>query len=314
MPSGRGEAIPFLGRGISPLAVSPLLVLHLVVVSWGFTAVLGRLVSLPALDMVVWRTALAAAGFAIVAKALGSPLLPGRGAVFRLLGVGALLGLHWVLFFLSGRIATASVSLAAMPTVIVWTSLLEPLVDGTRRWSRLELGIGLVVVAAVWTIYGFESRHWFGFSVGIASALVAAVYSVLNKQIVAHHRFATLSTWQLAGACAAAWALLPLAGGTALPAAPGPRDFGWLLLFAFGCTVLPYAAFVYVLRRLPLFTINLVYNLEPLYGIALAALVFGEGERMTPGFYVGAAALVAAAAIAPWLRGRGAAKRGESLG
>jgi len=284
----------------------PLLLLHLVIAAWAFTAILGKLISLPALDMVVWRTALATAGFIALAALLRAPLRLDRRDALALSGVGMLLGLHWVLFFLSGRLATASVSLAALPTMMIWCSLLEPLVNGSRRWSRVELLVGLVVVGAVWMIYGFEPQYWLGFTVGILSALAAAVYAVVNKQIVGRFHFATLCSWQLAGACATAWILLPFSSGHALPEIPGLRDLGWLLVFAFACTVLPYAGFVFVLRKLPIFTINVVYNLEPLYGIALAALVFGSRERMTAGFYLGAGILVVAVLTVPWLQRRAA--------
>jgi drug/metabolite transporter (DMT)-like permease len=286
--------------------VPPLPVLHLVVLAWAFTAILGKLISLPALDMVVWRTGMATGGFVVLAFLLRSPLRPGRRDSWILFGIGALLGAHWVLFFLSGRLATASVSLAAMPTMLIWCSLLEPLLNGSRRWSRVELIVGLVIVGAVWMIYAVELEHWAGFTVGILSAAVASVYAVLNKQVVANHPFATLCAWQLAGACAASWGLLPVFGGAWLPAMPDARDFAWLVLFAFGCTVLPYAAFVYVMRRLPVFTVNVVYNLEPLYGMALAALVFGDKERMTPGFYFGAGLIVASVLAVPWLQRKAA--------
>jgi len=286
--------------------VPPLLLLHLVIAAWAFTAILGKLISLPALDMVVWRTAIAAVCFVALAAALRAPLRARRRDALALVGVGALLGVHWVLFFLSARLATASVSLAALPTMMIWCSLLEPLVNRTMRWSRVELLVGLVVVGAVWMIYGFEPQHWLGFTVGILSALAAAVYAVLNKQIVGRFHFATLCSWQLGGACAIAWLLLPLVSGAALPETPGAKDLAWLLVFAIGCTVLPYAGFVFVLRKLPIFTINVVYNLEPLYGIALAVLVFGNRERMTPGFYFGAAILVAAVLTVPWLQRKAA--------
>ena len=183
--------------------MSPLLILHLVVLTWAFTAILGKLITLPSLDMVVWRTGLATVGFAIVAGFLRSPLRLGRRDAANLFAIGALLGLHWVLFFLSARLATASVSLAAMPTMVIWCSLLEPIMNGTRRWSRIELLVGLVIVGAVWLIYAVEPRHWIGFTVGILSAMLASVYAVWNKQIVGNFSFATLCTWQLGGACAA---------------------------------------------------------------------------------------------------------------
>lgn len=284
--------------------VPPLLVLHLVILAWAFTAILGKLISLPSLDMVVWRTGLATAGFIVIAFFTRAPLRLGKRGAGILFGLGAIIGLHWVLFFLSARLATASVSLAAMPTMLIWCSLIEPFVNGTRRWSRVELLVGLVIIGAVWMIYAVELKHWLGFTVGILSALVASVYAVINKQIVARYHFATLCTWQLGGACVAAWVLLPFVSGTVFPAMPGARDLGWLLLFAFGCTVLPYAAFVYVMRRMSVFTVNVVYNLEPLYGMALAALIFGAKEQMTPGFYAGAAIIIASVLAVPWLQRR----------
>lgn len=282
----------------------PLLVLHLVILAWAFTAILGKLISLPSLDMVVWRTGLATVGFVAIAIAMRAPLRLAKRDAGILFGLGAILGLHWVLFFLSARLATASVSLAAMPTMLIWCTLMEPFVNGTRRWSRVEVILGMVIIAAVWMIYAVELNHWFGFTIGIVSALIASVYAIFNKQVVARYHFATLCAWQLGGACVAAWVLLPFVSGTALPEMPGARDLGWIVLFAIGCTVLPYAAFVYVMKRMSVFTVNVVYNLEPLYGMALATLIFGVKEQMTPGFYAGAAIIIASVLAVPWLQRR----------
>jgi len=284
--------------------VPPLLVLHLVILAWAFTAILGKLISLPSLDMVVWRTGLATVGFVAIAIAMRAPLRLAKRDAGILFGLGAILGLHWVLFFLSARLATASVSLAAMPTMLIWCTLMEPFVNGTRRWSGGEVILGMVIIAAVWMIYAVELNHWFGFTIGIVSALIASVYAIFNKQVVARYHFATLCAWQLGGACVAAWVLLPFVSGTALPAMPGAHDLGWIVLFAIGCTVLPYAAFVYVMKRMSVFTVNVVYNLEPLYGMALATLIFGVKEQMTPGFYAGAAIIIASVLAVPWLQRR----------
>ncbi len=284
--------------------VPPLVILHLVVLSWAFTAILGKLVTIPAADMVVWRTALSALGFAVIALWRGSPLRLPMATAAKLFAIGAFLGLHWITFFLSGRLATASVSLAALPTLMIWCSLLEPLVNGTRRWNRVQLLVGLVIVGAVWLIYAVELRYWLGFTIGILSALMSAIYSVWNKQVVGSLPFATLCTWQLAGAFAVSWLLLPAIGGDWMPVVPGAKDLLWIVLLSFGCTVLPYGAFIYVLRKLPIFTINVVYNLEPLYGIVLAAAIFGSREAMTPGFYAGAAIIIASVVAVPWLQRR----------
>jgi drug/metabolite transporter (DMT)-like permease len=193
-----------------------------------------------------------------------------------------------------------------MPTILIWSSLIEPLINGTRRWSKVELLVGAVVVGAVWLIYAVELRYWLGFTVGLVAALLAACYAVSNKQIVSRFHFATVCSYQMIGACLAAWCVLPFVTGRMLPVMPNTLDLGWLLLFAFGCTVLPYAGLVLVLRRLSVFTVNVVYNLEPLYGIVLAAMIFGNRERMTPGFYVGAAIVVGSVLLVPWLQRRSA--------
>ncbi len=282
----------------------PLLTLHLVILAWAFTAILGKLISLPPLDMVVWRTGLSSIGFLGLAGLMRNSLRVSGGDAAKLLGIGALLGFHWVTFFLSGRLATASVSLAALPTLMIWCSLLEPIVNGTRRWNKIELIVGTIIVGAVWMIFTVEARYWVGFSTGLISAMLAAFYAVANKQLVNRFPFSVLCSYQMAGSCIAAWILLPFAGGSALPEFPDLHDFGWLLLFAFGCTVLPYAGFIVVMRHLPIFTINVVYNLEPLYGMVLAALVFGAAEKMTPGFYAGAAVIIASVLIVPWWQSR----------
>jgi len=274
--------------------------LHLVVLAWGGTAILGKLITLPAVDVTVWRTALASIGLGvIVILARIRPELK-RGAILGLLGTGVLIGWHWMLFFLSARLANASVCLAAMPTVMIWCSLLEPLMNGTRRWSRPELLVGLVMLGAVWVIYRFEFTHWLGFTVGLASALLAALFAVINKGFAGKHHPVVICGFQMVGACAACLIFVPFTSSKlAWPSAP---DFIWLLVLSQVCTVGAYVGYLHVLQRLSVFTINVVYNLEPVYGIVLAALVFGETERMSGGFYLGAGIIIAVVMGLPWVR------------
>jgi drug/metabolite transporter (DMT)-like permease len=274
--------------------------LNLVVVAWGFTAILGKLIIMPALEVTVWRTALAAVGLAIIALARGIPLLVPPRAAIVFLGAGALVGWHWALFFLSARLSTASVCLAAMPTGMLWCSLIEPLMNGTRRWSKAELLTGIAMVVAVWIIYRFEFTHWLGFTVGLASAFLAALFGVLNKHLTARHSPVILCGYQMIGACAACVCLLPFLGG-GRPALPSEQDLLWLLVLSQVCTVGAYIGYLDVLRRVSVFTVNVVYNLEPVYGIMLAALIFGEQERMSGGFYLGASIIVAAVISLPML-------------
>ncbi|TDU66461.1 EamA-like transporter family protein [Prosthecobacter fusiformis] len=276
------------------------LLLHLVILAWGFTAILGKLITLPPIEVVLWRTAIASAGFAILVLWQKQRLQVSRADRWKMLGIGALLGLHWILFFQSARLATASVSLAALPTAMLWCSLIEPLVDGTRRWRPLELLVGTVIVGAVWMIYEVELRYWLGFTVGIISAFLAALFSVTNKQLVARQQSFVMGYYQMQGALvvtALAWICTTPSQLTV----PGPWDALWLFILSTVCTVGAYAGYMTALRHMSVFTVNVVYNLEPIYGIVLAVLIFGSQEHMSSGFYIGASIIIGSVLLIPWL-------------
>lgn len=277
--------------------------LHLVVLAWGLTAILGKLIALPPVDVVMGRTAVAAVAFGGLAKLLGYSLRIPRRHLLGMLGVGIILGLHWILFFWSARLATASVCLAAMPTGMLWSSLIEPYIDGSRRWRPSELLVGVVMVGAVWLIYAVEFRYWQGFSVAIAAAMLAAFFATLSKQQVAKgNHWSVIGCYQMAGACLACFVSRPLLESSPLPSIPDASSIFWLLVLALVCTVAAYAGFMDALRRVSVFTVNVVYNMEPVYGIALAALVFGQSEVMSGGFYLGAGIIVAVVVTLPWIR------------
>lgn len=282
----------------------PLLLLHLVIFLWSLTAILGKLITLPAADVVIWRTGLAALGFALLAWVVKAPLRVASRERWKLLGIGWIMGWHWLLFFLSTRLSTASVTLAAMPAIMITCSLAEPLVNGTRHWRKSELLAGAVIMGAISLIYQVELRYWLGFTVALVSVLLATVFALGNKHLTHRHHYATLCFWQMAGACSACLFTLPLVSGRWLPLLPGGLDITWLLVLSQVCTVGGYAGYIVVLRHLPIFTVNVVYNLEPIYGIVLAALIFGNTERMSTGFYVGAAIIVASVLALPWLNRR----------
>ena len=277
--------------------------LHFVVLAWGLTAILGKLILLSPVDVVLWRTALAALGFAVLAWYFGHSLRVPRRRVLGLLVVGGILGFHWILFFWSARLATASVCLAAMPTAMLWCSLIEPLIDGTRRWRMSELLVGAIMVGAVWLIYQVELRYWLGFSAAIASAVLAAFFATLSKQQVARNiHWSVMGCYQMGGACLAALISRPLLESGVLPDLPDAASACWLALLALVCTVAAYAGLMDVLRRVSVFTVNVIYNMEPVYGIILAALVFGKAEFMSVGFYLGAAVIIAIVLGLPWIR------------
>ena len=277
--------------------------LHLVVLAWGCTGVLGKLISLPAVEVVIWRTGMASFGLAILARALGASLRVSGPTALRLLGSGLLVGLHWMLFFLSVQIGNVSMCMAALPTTMLWCTLLEPLLLPGHRLQKNELAVGSVMIGAVWLIYHVEFSHWLGFTAGLGAALVGALFAVINKRLVSRLHFAVISCYQMAGACMAgflAWPFFAHLSGLSWQAPQG-WDFFYLLILSLVCTVGAYAGYLDVLRHMSIFVINVAYNLEPVYGIVLAALLFGDTERMSAGFYAGATVIMGTVLVLPWL-------------
>lgn len=303
--------------------------LHLVVGILSFTAILGLLLAgITPLSLIFWRTLLAAVGLSMVlnvgkgkrnrekekSDAAPSPFslfpVPLKN-IFPLLALGALLAVHWVLFFGAARLANASVCLAGISTGSLWTAFLEPLFL-RRRLRGLEVVLGLVVVVGLYVIFLFEFDKILGLAVAVASAVLASLFSVLNARITTRYDARMLTLWEMVGANLTAAVILPVYHLVLAPDEPvrfWPQgwDWLWLALLAGVCTVYAYSAMARLLRVFSAFTLNLAINLEPVYGIVMAVLIFGNRERMTTGFYFGASIVLAAVLAYPWLgrRGRG---------
>ncbi len=277
--------------------------LHLVILAWGFTAILGKYISLPPVQVVVWRTALAALGLALLARLMGATLRVPARLAFTLLGIGLLIGAHWMFFFLSVRLSNVAVCMAALPTTMLWCTLLEPLFQRGHRISLLELAMGVLMVGAVWLIFSVEFSHWAGFAAGLAAAVTGALFAVMNKVLVTRVHYAVASCYEMVGALLAALLCLPfVAGGGAWLSWPTWQDLVALLILSQVCTVGAYAAYMDVLRRMSVFTINVTYNLEPVYGIVLGLLFFGDTEHMSSGFYLGAGIILVSVVVLPWVQ------------
>ena len=281
--------------------------LHLLVALLATTAVFGRLISMPAPALVVWRTLLAMLGGALLLT-LGSrrKLLPPPGRLLPLIGIGAIIGLHWMCFFGAIKLANISICLAGMATVSFFTALTEPFFE-RRRIRPVEIALGLLVVAGVLLVAGFERGRLPGLGVALVGALLAAVFPVLNRRLVRGMgplEPLVIITWEMLGACLACLVTLPWLEGAG---AYGRLfrwhglDWLWLLLLAWPCTIFAHAAFVGLLRHLSAYTTNLAINFESIYGILAAVVVFGEHRQLHPGFFLGAGALLAANLLHPLL-------------
>ncbi len=271
------------------------LMLHFIVLIWGFTAILGLLISLKALELVFYRTLIASIGVAGLFLYQKKSLLLPLNQILKITGVGIVISLHWILFFWSAQVSTASVCLAGMATTSLWTAFVEPLFNRTRiKWY--EVALGVMVISGLLVIFSFESGYWLGLSMALVSALLAAIFSVLNGRLAPHFNPYQVTFYEMLGACIFATLFMPVyaefLAEDGLNLAWQGYDWFWLFLLGGVCTVYAFSVSVELMKRLSVFSINLTINLEPVYGIILAVLIFGESEKMTPQFYYGTAIIL----------------------
>jgi len=279
--------------------------LHLIVIILGFTAILGRLTDVSALGVVFYRTLLASLGMYIIAKIQKKNILIPFRESLPLLGVGAIISLHWMCFFGSARVSTIAISLVTFSVTSFFTSILEPIVKKTKI-SWIEVLLGVLVVAGMYFVFKFEYKYLTGIIIGIIAALLATIFSVFNAQFAQKYEAQTITFYEMAGAFVASWLFIPIiiyaAPDTNFQLIPSPTDWIWIAILGLVCTVYPYNEMIKLLKKISAFTLNLSINMEPIYGILLAYFIFGEKERMTTGFYIGGVLILLSVVLHPFLK------------
>ena len=267
--------------------------LHATVVVFGFTGVLGKLISLAATPLVFWRTLIGAGGLYLwmLIRRSGGVAMPAslRAGVF---GTGFLVAVHWVTFFAAIKASTVSLALAVMATVPMFVALIEPVLR-RRRLDPTELTTGLIAVFGLWWMYRVDVSYGEGMVLALISAFCAALFGTLNSIWGQTIPSIAVSRIELASACAALALWMSLSNQWP-GSIPTTEDWVWLLLLGLFATSLAFAITVEVMKVLSPFTVAMAINLEPVYAILLALLVFGKEEVMPPGFYGGAALLISA--------------------
>ena len=281
--------------------------IHVCVLLWGFTAILGKLITLPALPLVWWRMLLVAAVLMLVPRVWrGLRAMPPR-LLLAYTGVGALVALHWLTFYGAVKLANASVAATCMALATVIVALIEPLVARSRfSWRELALGVAVLPGVAL-VVGGIPDGMRIGVAVGALSAVFVACFGSLNKRLVERADPLTVTALELGAGTLTLTLLAPLmpllfpAFAGSLLVLPGLQDGAYLLLLAFACTLLPFALSLVALRHMSAFAAQLAVNLEPVYAIALAILLLGEQHELSPRFYVGVAIILAAVLLYPLL-------------
>jgi drug/metabolite transporter (DMT)-like permease len=266
--------------------------LHLIVFIWGFTAILGALITIDA-DFLVWYRMLFAALF------LGTFLLIKKipfeisfSAALKLIFVGLLIALHWITFFESIKVATVSITLSVFSLGAFIASILEPIFYG-RKVLWYEVFFGLVIIAGLALILQVEINYLHGMLLALVSIVLGVVFTLFNGKLIAHHEPSVIAFYEfLAGFLFISIYFLFKGSFTVESFVLTPKNWLLILLLASICTAYAFTASVKVMRRLSPYTVMLTTNLEPVYGIVLAYFIIGGKEKMSAEFYIGALIIV----------------------
>ena len=289
--------------------------IHFCVVLWGFTAILGKLITLPALPLVWWRMLLVTAALLLMPRVWRGLRAMRPRLRWAYAGIGVLVALHWLSFYAAIKLSNASVGATCIALGPVFLAFIEPWI-AKRRFDPRELIIGIVVVPGVAMVVGGVPHGMrLGIAVGVLSALFVALFGSLNKRLVEHGDALTVTCIELGAGALFLTALAPLLphSGAAF-VLPSMHDAWLLLALAFGCTLLPFTLALVALRHISAFGTQMVTNLEPVYAIVLAIVLLGEQHELDRWFYAGVAVILAAVFIHPLLhRGQARTEQPELL-
>jgi len=282
-----------------------LLQIHLCVLLWGLTAILGKLITLQAVSLVWWRMLIVVAAVALIPRFWRGIVLLPRAMVGVYAAIGCIVALHWVTFYGAIKLANASVAVSCLGLGPVVTSVIEPAVTG-RRFDVRELWLGLATLPGVALVVGgTPASMQTGILVGAISAALMSLFGSLNKRYVHRADPLVVTGLELGAGLVMLTIFIALARADwATIRAPDQRDAALLAALALGCTLLPFSLSLVALRELSAYSAQLALNLEPVYAILFATLLLGEQHELTLSFYAGVAIILGAAIAHPLLVAR----------
>jgi drug/metabolite transporter (DMT)-like permease len=270
------------------------IVLHLIILMWGFTGILGKIINLDPLPIVWYRVMIAVISLGIILPVLRRSLRLHSLKEFLLLAlVGVVVAVHWVTFYISIDLSTASLGILCLSTTTVHVAWLEPLITG-RKFSWLELGLGLIVIYGIYFVSSdFNAQDYEALVYGLVSALMAALFSVLNGKLAQTMAPSKITFYEML--VAAVFLTILLIGKGDFNAelfVLSTSDVLWLLFLGLLCTSFAFLVTVELIKRLGAFTVSLTINMEPVYTILLAIVLLKENKIVGTQFYIGASIIV----------------------
>ncbi|MCU4164603.1 DMT family transporter [Carboxylicivirga caseinilyticus] len=275
--------------------------LHFVVLLYGFTAILGKLISLPAPQLVWYRMLIAAIILGIFMRAKSIPFSIGKKNIAKIMGIGVVVAFHWITFFGAVKISNVSVTLGCMASTTLFTSFLEPIVFRKKiKW--VEVLIGLIIISGLYLIFQFELGYIKGIITALTAAFLAGLFTVLNKVFIDEQHPVTISFYEMLNGFISITIFLAFTGTfNGQLVKPTGWDVVFVLILGIVCTAYAFVTAVDVMKVLSAYTVVLAINMEPVYGILMAFFIFGSSEFMSAGFYIGTLVILLAVFIHPVL-------------
>ena len=277
--------------------------LHIAVIFWGFSAILGDLIEMSWFMITWWRVLLASASLLIICRLFQANLRITMGQTLKYTGIGVLVAVHWLTFFGSIKYANASVALITYATAAFMISILEPLILRTQI-SKIEVCLGVVIIVAMaMVVQGIDLSMRLGLILGLISAFLSALFGVINKKLVTDGDPLVITTLEMLSASLFLSVLLPIwLWQTQDQIMPVAWDWVYLSILAFGCTSFAFLISIRTLQYISVFAQSVVMNLEPIYGIILAVIILGDHKDLTAGFYLGAFIIMCSVLTYPYLK------------
>lgn len=277
--------------------------IHVAIFLWGFTAILGRWISLKEVPLVWYRTLITCIGLLFLPGVLRGLKTFGKKNAMLFVGIGFLIALHWVFFYGSIKYSNVSVALSGLATTSLFTSFIEPLIF-KKRIRAVEVLLGLLVIAGIYVIFdATPSNYHTGFIMGLIAAVLAATFSILNKKYIDNGDPKAITVVEMAGGFLLLTLTMPLYLQFFPEASlqPTADDWMFLLVMSLLCTAFTMVLALKALKHITAFASNLSLNLEPVYGILLAWVIFGENKELSPNFYIGAIIIILSVFMHPLL-------------
>ncbi|MBD78793.1 MAG: EamA family transporter [Crocinitomicaceae bacterium] len=266
--------------------------LHFIILIWGFTGILGKLISLPYYSIVIYRMGIAFLGLCLYLYIAKKPFEKSFKKIALFILVGVIVGAHWATFFQAIKVSNVSVTLTTLASTSLFVAFLEPLFF-RRRIIWYEVVLGLMVIFGLYLIFSFEVQYKLGITLALISAMLAALFGTINGRLVQRAAPGQITMYEMLGGVLGmscyTFFFENVEGGAF---SPSMLDVFYLLVLGLICTAFAFVISIQVMRVLSPYTVSVSINMEPIYAIILALIFFGESEKMTLGFYAGAALIL----------------------